>query len=190
MALLILATALLLMLPLRGASAQDETPMGAWVSAGTSAWIRDGISAGARLEVGIPIRDLPLGHLSLALPVIFAPERVDILGLESKWFRVHIAPTLRWEWPLLERWGRLIVWGEAGGGVLIDRYTEPGGGGVPAFDDTTLFGVIRFAAGATFIFPFGLMLTSQPFGVMGTVGHDLGQGHYETSFLVGYRFNG
>lgn len=177
--------------PAPAPAAANDTPHGLWIGAGSNIWVHNGGIGGIRLDVGVPLMDIALGRLALTLPVVFAPDRYTgfVSGNDIKWFLIQIAPTVRWEWPVLERWGSLIVWADAGGGVMIDRFVQEGGGGIPPIEDTQYFGVIRFAGGASFTFPFGLYLTFQPFGVMGTMGNNAGEGFYENSFTVGYRFD-
>lgn len=166
----------------------NDTPNGFWIGLGGNDWVNGGGFGGVRLEMGVPIVKLPVGQLSLTLPVIFSPDRYDVLGYSVHDYWIHIAPTIRWEFPVLERWGRLMIWAGAGGGVMIDRYKDNGGGGTPPYSDTSVLGVIRFASGATFVFPFGLFITFQPLGIMATAGQSSGAAYYEISSVVGYRF--
>lgn len=154
----------------------NETSVGPWIALGENTWANNGSVTGLRLEAGWPLKQIGDGQLSIMLPVVYAPSG----GSAARVHEINIVPGVRFEWPVLDRWGKLLIWGDIGYGVHI---------ATSEVVDTSVWGALRVAAGATFVFPFGLLLTLQPVGVMATlIGENDGEAKYEFSFVAGYRF--
>ena len=155
----------------QGDQTDAGTNNGPWVSFGVNLWSKNGSDAGMRFEGGWPLMDISEGRLSLVLPFVWNPGGNN--------HTLSIVPGVRFEWPVLDKYGQLLVWGDFGFGVNI--FT--GGPG------STTYAGMRFASGATFIFPFNMLLTMQPVGVMANMGHNpTGGAAYEFMTSIGYRF--
>jgi len=153
---------------------------GLWIAGGVNLVAHNGSDAGFRIEVGLPIVDLPVGRLSVYLPFVMHPNH---FAGGDHFHTFIIDPGVRYEVSLLERYGRLSIFGDFGFGVWIDQQKVFGS------SSSLTFASMRFATGASFTFPFGLFLILEPVGVVGRMGHNpAGGAVYEYSLLVGYRF--
>ncbi len=149
---------------------------GLWLTAGDS-----DTRSFLRVEAGLPLSS----HLSLMLPVVYGPDRVDVPGYFSQRHTLLMIPGLRNDWTLYSGKSAFTAYAEggAGAGVVRSRTDEFGG----QVDETTWLGVARVGGGVSFVTPFGLSATLQPLGLAVFFDDTGARARYDFSIMVGYR---
>jgi len=149
---------------------------GLWLTAhgGSQSWIR--------VEGGFPLSS----SLSLLLPLMYAPERVDVPGYRATSHSLLLLPGVRYSFTLYAgAGGDFAPFVEGGVGAGIVRSKVDGFGGQST--STHWLGAARVGGGATYVAPFGLSCTLQPFGLAVFFDENGASAAYDFSLMIGYR---